>query len=162
MATDELEFLDRETLLGGGMAPGRRASALLFAIESRTARLVAQSQQATAWYLTRKAVAEREQEFFEALAEGRELPVAPTIQEIERYAANWTPLVADADAGLRRGVGARHGAEVSPRRERRARHPGRAGAGHGRGPGSLSAVLRRTPRLDLRPEGGLPASACAG
>ena len=83
------------------MAPGRRASALLFAIESRTARLVAQSQQATAWYLTRKAVAEREQEFLDALAEGRELPVAPTIQQIERYAANWTPLVADADPGLR-------------------------------------------------------------
>jgi amino acid permease len=104
MATDEFEFLDRETLLGGGMAPGRRASALLFAIESRTARLVAQSQQATAWYLTRKAAAEREQEFLDALAEGRELPVAPTIQEIERYAANWTPLVADADPGLRAAV----------------------------------------------------------
>jgi hypothetical protein len=82
MATDELEFLDRETLLGGGMAPGRRASALLFAIESRTARLVAQSQQATAWYLTRKAAAEREQEFLDALAEGRELPAAPAIQDI--------------------------------------------------------------------------------
>ena len=104
MATDELEFLDRETLLGGGMAPGRRASALLFAIESRTARLVAQSQQATAWYLTRRAAAEREQEFLDALAEGRELPVAPTIQQIERYAANWTPLVADADPGLAAAV----------------------------------------------------------
>jgi amino acid permease len=101
MASDELEFLDRETLLGGGMAPGRRASALLFAIESRTARLVAWSQQATAWYLTRKAVTEREQEFLEALSEGRDLPIAPTIQEIERYAANWTSLVTDADAGLR-------------------------------------------------------------
>ena len=112
MATDELEFLDRETLLGGGMAPGRRASALLFAIESRTAAPGCQSQQATAWYLTRKAAAEREQEFLDALAEGRDLPVAPTIQQIERYAANWTPLVTDADPGLRaalaRGMGQKY------------------------------------------------------
>lgn len=104
MAIDELEFLDRESLLDGGMAPGRRASALLYAIESRTARLVAQAQQATAWYLTRKAAAEREQEFLDALAESRELPVAPTIQEIEHYAANWTPLIAEADPGLRAAV----------------------------------------------------------
>ncbi len=104
MAVDELEFLDREALLGGGMAPGRVAGSLLFAIESRTARLVAQSQQAAAWYLTRKAAAEREGEFLEALAEGRELPTPPTIQEIERYAANWSSLVVDTDAGLRAGL----------------------------------------------------------
>jgi amino acid permease len=101
MTSDGLEFLDREALLGGGIAPGRAASALLFAIESRTARLVAQSQQATAWYQTRKAAVEHEQEFLDALAEGRELPIAPTIQQIEAYAANWSGLVVDADASLR-------------------------------------------------------------
>jgi hypothetical protein len=41
MAVDDLEFLDRATLSGEGLAPGRRASTLLFAIESRPARLVA-------------------------------------------------------------------------------------------------------------------------
>jgi amino acid permease len=101
MTSDGLEFLDREALLGGRIAPGRQASALLFAIESRVTHLVAQSQQAAAWYLTRKAVAEREQQYLEALAEGRDSPVAPTIQQIEGYAANWSGLIVEADASLR-------------------------------------------------------------
>jgi amino acid permease len=81
--------------------PPRQASTLLFAIESRTAHLVAQSQQATALYLTRKAVEERERAFLEALAAGRDLPVPPTIQDLERYAPDWTDLVSEADASLR-------------------------------------------------------------
>jgi len=101
MASDEPELISREELLGGGLAPGRRASVLLFAIESRTAHLVAQSQRATALYLTPQAVEEREREFFQALAAGRELPVQPTIQDIERYAPNWTSLVSEANANLR-------------------------------------------------------------
>jgi hypothetical protein len=101
MASDELELISREELLGGGLAPGRRASILLFAIESRTAHLVAQSQRATALYLTPKAVEEREREFLEALASGRELPLQPTIQDLERYAPDWTSLVSEADASLR-------------------------------------------------------------
>jgi len=83
------------------LAPGRRASTLLFAIESRTAQLVAQSQQATALYLTKKAVEERERAFLEALAAGRDLPLQPTIQDLERYAPHWMALVSEADVSLR-------------------------------------------------------------
>jgi amino acid permease len=101
MSADEFEFVSREELLEGRLAPGRRANALLFAIESRTAQLVAQSQQATALYLTKKAVEERERAFLEALAAGRDLPVQPTIQDLERYAPHWTDLVSEADVSLR-------------------------------------------------------------
>jgi amino acid permease len=101
MSSDEFELLSREELLSGRLPSGRRASTLLFAIESRTAQLVAQSQQATALYLTVKAVEERERAFLEALAAGRDLPLQPTIQDLERYAPHWTPLVSEADASLR-------------------------------------------------------------
>ena len=84
MAPDELGLLTREALLGG--LPARRASTLLFAIESRAAHLSAQAHQATAWYLTEKTAAEHERAFLEALAQGRDLPVQPTIQALERYA----------------------------------------------------------------------------
>src|SRR5690242_16523522 len=93
MASDELGLLTRETLLGG--LPARRSSTLLFAIESRAAHLSAQAHQATAWYLTEKTAAERERAFLDALARGRDLPVQPTIQDLERYAPQWAELVPD-------------------------------------------------------------------
>jgi amino acid permease len=101
MPSDEDGILSREELLGGRFAPGRRANALLFAIESRTAQLVAESQQATALYLTKKVVEERETAFLEALAAGRDLPVPPAIQDLERYAPHWANLVSEVDASLR-------------------------------------------------------------
>lgn len=101
MSSDQFEIVSREELLEGRLAPGRRATALLFAIESRTAQLVSQSQQATALYLTKKAVEERERTFLEALAAGRELPVQPTIQDLERYVPHWMDLVSEADVNLR-------------------------------------------------------------
>ena len=84
MSLEDLGLPSREELLSGGLAPGRRATALLFAIESRTARLVVESQELTAVHLTERAFEEREHAFLEALAEGRDLPVQPTIQDLER------------------------------------------------------------------------------
>jgi amino acid permease len=101
MSTGEAELPTREELLSGALPPGKRASALLFAIESQTAHLVAQSQRATALYLTKKALEERERAFLEALAAGREPYPPPTIQQLERYARHWRPLVAEAGASLR-------------------------------------------------------------
>lgn len=90
----------REEFLEGGLVPGRKAHALLSAIENRTAQLVSQSQAATALYLTQKAVEERESAFLDALAAGRDLPVQPTIQHLERQAPHWANLVSKADASL--------------------------------------------------------------
>lgn len=101
LLSDDYEVVSREELLAGRFAPGRRANALLFAIESRTAQLVALSTEATALYLTQKAVEERESAFLEALAAGRDLPVPPAIQDLERYAPHWADLVSAADARLR-------------------------------------------------------------
>ncbi len=93
MAPDAFEELfDRERILGG--LPAKRANALLYLIESRTARLTAQSRQAMARFATREATQGRELAFLEAFALGREPPLRPTIQDLERQAPRWAPLVA--------------------------------------------------------------------
>ena len=88
----------REELLGG--LPARRASTLLFAIEGRTAQLVSRSRQAMAGFLPEKTAEARERAFFDALAQGRELPVRVSIQDLERYAPDWADLV-PRDPGIR-------------------------------------------------------------
>jgi amino acid permease len=82
--------------------PARRAGTILFAIESRTARLVDRSRTAMATYLTERAEADRERDFLAALAGGRE-PVRVTIQDLERHATSWASLV-PPDAETRAAV----------------------------------------------------------
>ena len=89
MTSDEL--ITREEILTS--LPARRASTLLFLIESRTAHMVAQSRQAMEIFLTKEAAEERDLAFFEAFALGRDPPLRPTIQDLERYAPQWAPLV---------------------------------------------------------------------
>ncbi len=93
MSPDPFQRLfDREELLAG--LPARRASALLFLIESRTAHLVARSRRAMERFLTEEAAQERELAFLEAFALGRDPPLRPTIQDLERHAREWADLVA--------------------------------------------------------------------
>ncbi|HEV8689565.1 MAG TPA: hypothetical protein VGQ91_04650, partial [Ideonella sp.] len=94
-------FFSRDELLDG--LPARRASTLLFAIESRTAHLVAQARQAMARFVTGKTAAERERAFLEALAQGRNPPIQLTIQDLERYAPDWADL-APEEPGIRAAV----------------------------------------------------------
>ena len=89
--SDELALFTRDELLSG--LPARHASALLFAIESRTAHLVARSRWVMERFLTQEAAEERDLAFLEALALGREPPLRPTIQDLERYAPQWASLV---------------------------------------------------------------------
>jgi len=93
MASGEPEF-SREELLQGFSA--KRASTLLFAIESWTAQHKAQSRQMMERFLTQDAADERNLAFLEALALGREPPLRPTIQDLERYAPQWAFLVPDS------------------------------------------------------------------
>jgi amino acid permease len=81
----------RDELLGG--LPARRAATLLFAIEARTARIVDRSRRAMATYATERSSEEREQAFLQALASARDLPVAVSVQDLERYAPAWAELV---------------------------------------------------------------------
>ena len=101
MISEDSTFLSREELLGGLHA--KRASTLLFAIEGRTAQLVLQSRQAAARVVSRKAAEAKERAFLDALSQGRDLPDQPTIQELERYANEWAPLVS-SEPGLRATV----------------------------------------------------------
>lgn len=89
MSADEL--FTREEALGG--LPARRAATLLFLIESRTAHLVDQSRRAMEIFLTEEAAKERDVAFLEAFSLGREPPVRPTIQDLERFAPLWATLV---------------------------------------------------------------------
>ena len=85
MPSDEFELLSPESVLEGLFGGHeKRASTLLAAIESRTAYLAAQSRQAMELFLTEEAAEEREVAFLEALALGREPPVRPTIQDLQR------------------------------------------------------------------------------
>lgn len=89
MSADKL--FTREEVLGG--LPARQAQTLLFLIESRTAHLVAQSQQAMEPFLTEETAQERDLAFLEAFSLGRDPPLRPTIQDLERYAPQWKSLV---------------------------------------------------------------------
>ena len=85
------ELFTREEIMAG--LPARRASTLLFLIESRTAHMVARSRQAMDLFLTEETAEERDLAFLEAFALGRDPPLRPTIQDMERYAPQWAPLV---------------------------------------------------------------------
>jgi Transmembrane amino acid transporter protein len=90
MSTDDELFTPAE-VIGGFSA--RRTRLLLFQIENRTAYLMTQSRRAVTRYLTEEVAEQQDLAFFAALAEGRELPVRPTIQDLERYATDWQSLV---------------------------------------------------------------------
>lgn len=92
MGDDEFGgFLDREQLLAG--SPAKRAATLLFLIEARTARLVAQSRRRLERPLTDEAAQERALAFVEAFALAREAALAVSVHELERHAGQWAPLV---------------------------------------------------------------------
>ncbi len=86
-------MFSRDEILGG--LPARRASGVVFAIEAHTARLVAGSRVSRTTYVGGRGAADREQAFLDALAAGRDLPVTPTIQDLERFAPGWQHLVPD-------------------------------------------------------------------
>src|SRR6184192_4196334 len=90
MSTGDELFTSAE-VLGGFSA--KRARLLLFQIESRTAYLMMESRRTVNLYLTEEAAEQQNLAFFEALAEGREPPVYPTIRDLERFAPQWQSLV---------------------------------------------------------------------
>ena len=91
MPPDDGPVFSREGVLAG--LPARRASTLLFAIESRTALLAARARRAMARFETERTVAEREQVFLAALAGGRTALTGLTIQNLDRHAREWADLV---------------------------------------------------------------------
>jgi amino acid permease len=95
--TDKATLITREELLRA--SPARRATALLFAIENRTAQLVAQGHLPTP-YVPAAQPAERNAAWLGAIAAGRD-GATVTIQEIERHAPTWAALLPERhDAGL--------------------------------------------------------------
>ncbi len=93
--------MSRDEILGG--MPARRASTVLYGIESRTARLILLNRQALTHVLNERSATIRERAFLEAVAGGRDLPERPAIQDLERFADAWAPLV-PADPRVRAAV----------------------------------------------------------
>ena len=94
MISKDFTPLSHEEVLGSlSGRHAKRAATLLFAIESRTAHLVAHSRHALELFFTEEMVQKHNQAFLEALSRGRELPFSPTIQDLERYAPQWAPLI---------------------------------------------------------------------
>jgi hypothetical protein len=89
MAPDEL--FTRDEVLGG--LPARRAAATLFLIESRAAHLKDRSRRAADFLLSEDAERRRDLTFLEAFSGGREPPGTLRIQDLERFAPQWAPLV---------------------------------------------------------------------
>jgi hypothetical protein len=89
------ELFSRARILEG--SPARRAAKLLFLIEARTAQLVATSRTAMERFPDADRDGDRRLDFLEAFAVGREPPLHPTIQDLERHAPAWAELVAGTD-----------------------------------------------------------------
>ncbi len=85
-------LIDRESVLAGGV-PAKRANTVLFLIENRTAHLMSRSRQAVEPFLSQETVENRDLAFLEAFAQGDEPPLRPKIQDLERYAPQWTSLI---------------------------------------------------------------------
>lgn len=110
----------RDEILGG--MPARRATTLLFAIESRTALLVARDRRAMATFETETAAAEKEGVFLAALGAGRAPPLRPTIQDIDRHADDWADLLppdAEGRAAILKRIADKYGLPLQASATRR-------------------------------------------
>jgi amino acid permease len=88
------KLISRQELLEGGLTGrvAKQANTLLALIENRTAYLVAQAQAPVELVLTEKAAETRSRAFLAAMALGREPPIRPAIQDLERFASQWALL----------------------------------------------------------------------
>ena len=83
----------------------------LVAIEHRAARLAARAREHGVEIHSRTGPADRDRAYVEAFEAGRPPPRPPRAHDLERYAAEWAPLVADDPderAQLARAIGSRH------------------------------------------------------
>jgi len=103
------ELLTKEEILGG--LPAGRARTLLFLIESKTAHGMAHAQQEMDVHLTEEGERRRDSAFLEAFALGREPPLRPRIQDLERFVPLWAYLLPDnvrLRAALAHALGAKY------------------------------------------------------
>lgn len=88
--------LSRDEVLGGlGGRAARQASTLLTLLENRTAQLAAQAHELANPALAVAATQHTRRVYLEALAQVRAHHTPPSIQQLERYAAQWAMLVPD-------------------------------------------------------------------
>lgn len=95
------ELFTREEVIGG--FPAKRAQTLLYLIEGQTGRQLARARRAMARIPADRVWEEQDLAFLEAFTAGREPPIRPTIQDLERYAPDWASLVPE-NPGLRAAV----------------------------------------------------------
>ena len=81
----------RGELLGG--PPGKRAEALVFLIQNRTAHLAGRSRNELRRYNLEASAGDDALSFFSAFAHDGEPAEPPTVQQLERFAPRWADLV---------------------------------------------------------------------
>jgi amino acid permease len=91
MAPDEL--FSRDEVLAG--MPAQRARSLLFLIESQTGHQMARSRRVVERFVSEQAAEERDLAFLEAFSLGKEPPLKPAVQDLERCASDWAALIPD-------------------------------------------------------------------
>ncbi|HEX6235509.1 MAG TPA: aromatic amino acid transport family protein [Jiangellaceae bacterium] len=106
------DIVSRQQLLGG--LGGRRASTLLFAIESRVAYLVQRAADAATPTICDNLVEARERGLLAALAAGREVPSRVRVQHLERFAGAIAHIIPD-DASTRADLAHRLAAKYPAR-----------------------------------------------
>jgi amino acid permease len=109
------QLLSRDEVLGG--LPARRAATVLHAIRARTASCVARSRRPLGSYVGERTAAQRESEFLAALASGRGSRAKPSVQDLERYAAEWAAIV-PAQPAVRAAIAQRLGTDERLVRDR--------------------------------------------
>ena len=88
------KVISRDEVLGGlGGRPARQANTTMTLIENRTAHLRTESFVPAGYGLTETGTGASSQAYLEAIAMGRERQIRPSIQDLERYAAQWAILV---------------------------------------------------------------------
>ncbi len=85
------DFLSKEDILAG--LPAKRARTLLFLIENRVGLLAEKSRRAMDPFFDESAERDIDTAYLESFSVGRTPPTRATIQDIERFAPDWAPLV---------------------------------------------------------------------
>jgi amino acid permease len=105
----ESTHFTRDEVMSGFTA--RRAQMTLYVIESRVGQWIAQSRRAADPFDTEREAGERDLAFIEAFSLGRQPPVRPAVQDLERFADRWAalaPASARSRAALARALAAKY------------------------------------------------------
>lgn len=110
---DSKGALSREEVLSGlGGRARRQANSIFSLIQARAARLILENRSLASPLISDVTLANRNNEYLQAIASGKSPEDKPTIQEMERTAPNWASLIPDNSA-VRAALAHKFGSEYA-------------------------------------------------